>query len=185
MKETPTRSRVTLEEYERLRDEPGYRSEVSRGWLVREPQPGAWHGEVTGRLYRELDAFVRARGLGKVTNQTGFELSREPLTVRGPDVGFVRRARVPAEPPAGFWPGAPDLAVEVVSPSNTLSELQEKVIEYFDAGATQVWVIESRTRSVIVYHSLTDIAVLREPESLSAGDLLPGFAMPIAHLFEW
>ena len=79
MQSSPRRSDVlSLEEYERFRDEPGYRSEVSRGMLVREPQPGAWHGEVTGRLYTALDSFVRAHGLGKVTNQTGFPLSEHP-----------------------------------------------------------------------------------------------------------
>jgi Uma2 family endonuclease len=176
---------MTLEEYEQLKDEPGYRSEVSRGLVVREPQPGARHGEVTSRVHIALSAFVRAHGLGKVTNQTGFQLASKPLTVRGPDVGFVRSARVPAEPPTGFWPGAPDLAVEVVSPANSLADLQEKVIEYFEAGAAMVWVIEPRTRSVMVYHSLTDIAVLREHETLDGGDLLPGFSIPIAQLFEW
>jgi Uma2 family endonuclease len=117
---------ISLEQYERLRDVPGYRSELARGWLVRELQPGAVHGEVTGRLFVALDAFVRSNELGKVINQTGFLLSIPPPTARGPDVAFVRRERVPAEPPAGFWPGAPDLAVEVASPANSIADLQEK-----------------------------------------------------------
>ncbi len=176
---------LSVEEYEQLREEPGYRSELSRGLLVREPQPGAVHGEVTGRIFVALDAFVREHGLGRVTNQTGFRLSPLPRTVRGPDVAFVRREQVPAEPPASFWPFAPDLAVEVASPSNSLSGLQEKVIEYFEAGTAQVWIIEPRTRTVTVYRSLTDIALLRENEYLDGGDQLPGFSFPIARLFEW
>src|SRR6476659_7411489 len=107
-------SRISLEEYERTADEPGDRTELHRGLLIKEPQPGALHGEVTGRLYTALDAFVRARQLGKTTCQTGFRLFSDPPTVRGPDVAFVRRARVPAEPPSSFWPFGPDLAVEVV-----------------------------------------------------------------------
>jgi Uma2 family endonuclease len=176
---------ISLDQYEQLRDVPGYRSELARGWLVREPQPGAVHGEVTGRLFVALDAFVRSHELGKVTNQTGFLLVMQPPTVRGPDVAFVRRERVPVEPPSGFWPGAPDLAVEVASPANSMADLQEKVIEYFDAGTAQVWVIEPRTRTVTVYRSLADITVLRSTEELEGGTLLPGFALPIAQLFEW
>ena len=176
---------LTVDEYERLRDEPGYRSELSRGQLVREPQPGALHGEVTSRLHIALDAFVREYDLGRVTNQTGFRLASIPHTVRGPDVAFVRRERVPAQPPASFWPFAPDLAVEVASPSNSLSDLQQKVIEYFDAGTSEVWVIDPRTRTVTVYRSLTDIALLREDDTLESSQVIPRFSLPIARLFEW
>jgi Uma2 family endonuclease len=176
---------LSVEEYEQLRDEPGYRTELSRGLLVREPQPGAIHGEVTGRIYFALDSFVRERGLGRVTNQTGFLLATLPRTVRGPDVAFVRRDRVPTEPPKSFWPFAPDLAIEVASPSNSLSDLQEKVIEYFEAGTEQVWIIEPRTRTVTIYRSLSDITLLRETETIDGGDLLPGFSVRIAGLFEW
>ena len=101
------------EAYALMREDPAYRSELSRGWLVREPQPGALHGEATGRIYERLRTFVQARGLGRVTNQTGFELRPIPRTVRGPDVAFVRSERVPAEAPTLFWPFTPDLAVEV------------------------------------------------------------------------
>lgn len=176
---------LSVEEYRQLKDPPEYRTELSRGLLVREPQPGALHGEVTNRVFRAVDTFVRAHQLGMVTNQTGFELKVIPRTVRGPDVAFVRQERVPAVPPDGFWPLAPDLAIEVASPSNSLSDLQEKVIEYFEAGTTCVWVIEPRTRSVTVYRSVSDIVLLRDSDILRGDPLLSGFSIATAQLFEW
>ena len=173
----------SIEQYERLPDEPGYRVELSRGLLVREPQPGALHGEVTGRLYIALHAYVSKHDLGLVTNQTGFELSAIPRTVRGPDVAFIRRNRLPANIPIGFWQLAPDLAVEVASPANSLADLQEKTIEYFEAGCSLVWIVEPRTRTVTVYRSLSDIALLRESDLLEGGDLIPGFTLTVATIF--
>jgi Uma2 family endonuclease len=175
---------LSIEEYEHLADEPGYRTELSRGLLVREPQPGALHGEVTGRLYVALLEFVSRNRLGRVTNQTGFALRAIPRTVRGPDVAFIRADRLPAETPVSYWPFAPDLAVEVASPGNSLADLQQKTIEYFEAGTQQVWVIEPRTRTVTVYRSLHDITLLRETDTLEGGAVLPAFAMPVASLFE-
>ena len=178
-------SGLTIEEYECLQDEPGYRSELSRGQLVREPQPGAYHGEITGRVYTALDVFVRQHGLGKVTNQTGFRLTPIPRTVRGPDVAFVRRDRVPPVPPPGFWPFAPDLAVEVLSPSASATKLQVKIAEYFEAGTSLVWVVDPRTRTVTIYRSLTERAIVKEDELLEGGEIIPGFTAGVASLFDW
>ena len=174
---------LTIEEYEQLADEPGYRTELSRGLLVREPQPGALHGEVTGRLYVALLEYVTRNQLGKVTNQTGFALRGIPRTVRGPDVAFIRAARLPAETPVSYWPFAPDLAVEVASPSNSLADLQQKTIEYFEAGTELAWIVEPRTRTVTAYRSLKDITLLRESNVLDGGHVVPGFTLPIASLF--
>lgn len=179
----PARALLTVEQYEALPDEPEYRIELSRGRLVREPQPGALHGEVTGRLYAALLRFVEERDLGKVTNQTGFRLPLEPPCVRGPDVAFIRRDRLPPEIPVSFWPLAPDLAIEVASPSNSLADLQQKTIEYFESGVRQVWIVEPATRTVTVYRSLDDIQLIREHGLLDGDPVLPGFHLAIPSLF--
>lgn len=179
----PARTLLTVEQYEALPEEPEYRTELSRGRLVREPQPGALHGAITGRLYSALLRFVEERHLGTVTNQTGFRLPLEPPSVRGPDVAFIHRDRLPPEIPVGFWPLAPDLAVEVASPSNSLADLQQKTIEYFESGVRQVWIVEPATRTVTVYRSLDEIQLIREHGSLDGDPVMPGLQLSIASLF--
>ncbi len=170
---------LTAEQYERLTEDGQYRSELSRGLLIREPRPGALHARIAADLYSELQQFVQEHGLGSIEIEAGFRLSAEPLTVRGPDVAFISKDRLPAEIPVSWWPFAPDLAIEVVSPGKTLSELHEKIFEYFEAGTRQVWVVEPRTRSVTVYRSLSDISIVREPDVLDGGDLLPGLMLKL------
>ena len=103
--------------------------------------------------------------------------------MRGPDVAFIRAEKLPDSIPIGFWPVAPDLAIEVASPGNSLADLQEKAIEYLEAGTQIVWIVEPRTRSVTVYRSFSDIALLRENDTLTGETLLPGFALPVSSLF--
>ena len=177
---------ITLEGFEQIPDDPeGYRIELSRGLVVREPPPGAGHGDVCSRLVIALGGYVRANGLGRTVIEAGFLLSTDPPTVRQPDIAFVRASRVPADRPPAYWPFAPDLAIEVVSPSNTLSELQQKVIDYFEAGTVEVWLIDPHTRAATIYHGLSDIAVLREPERLDGGSIVSGFSMPLSEIFAW
>jgi Uma2 family endonuclease len=170
---------LTAEQYERLHEDDRYISEMSRGLLVREPRPGALHSRVAFELGVLLREFVKANDLGTVEVESGFKLSESPLTIRGPDIAFIRKERLPAELPVSWWPLAPDLAIEVVSPGKTLSELHVKIFEFFEAGTREIWVVESRTRSVTVYRSLSDIAVIREPEMLYGGVLLPGLRLPL------
>lgn len=168
---------LTAEQYERLDEDGRYRSELSRGRLVREPRPGALHARIAADLYSELQQYVETHGLGSVEIEAGFRLKAHPLTVRGPDVAFISRDRLPAEIPVSWWPFAPDLAIEIVSTSKTLAALNEKIFEYFESGTREVWVVEPRTRSVTVYRSLSNIALVREPEVIDGGDLLPGLQL--------
>jgi Uma2 family endonuclease len=172
--------RMSLTQYEQLREDDMYRSELSRGRLVREPRPGAVHSRVVVNLLVELQAYVKAHDLGSVETECGFRLSLDEPTVRGPDVAFIARERLPAELPRGFWPFAPDLAIEVASPSNSLSELQTKVLEYFDAGSRMVWVIDPETRTALVYHSPREITLLRDADSLEADPVIPGFHIALS-----
>lgn len=177
---------LTLEEYERLPDEDGYSLDLAAGRLVREPRPGARHGVIVGNLYRALDSFVRRRGLGRVVIETGFLLAEDPPTVRGPDVAFISVERLPVGPvPEGFWRLAPDLVVEVVSPSDSAAEIQEKVLQYLDAGTLAVWVVQPRTRTVEVWQPGADVHVVREGEALEGGDVLPGWRVELESLFSF
>lgn len=176
--------RLTLEEFQRMPEEDEHRLELSRGRVVREPRPGARHGVVATELIFRMETWARGRGLGRTVAVTGFLLSVDPPTVRGPDVAFISVGNLPPQGPArGFWKGAPDLAVEVLSPSNSAAEIQGKVLEYLDAGARLVWVIDPETRTATVYRSRAEIRLLTGADSLDGGDVLPGFRLPLAELF--
>jgi len=181
---TDTLERVSLEEFQRLPEEDGRRVELSRGRLIREPRPGAEHGWLAGRVFRAVDAYVEEHGAGLVIFETGFLLNVEPPTVRGPDVAFIAEANLPSGGvPSGFWTVPPDLAVEVVSPSNTSEEMQEKVLQYLEADTRLVWVVDPGTRSVTVYRSRNEIRLLTEGDTLDGADVLPGFRLSVADLF--
>lgn len=174
---------VTVEEFERFPEEQG-RSELVRGRIVREPPAGFGHGDLASRIDYRLRRIVEERALGKVvTAETGFVLSEDPPTVRVPDVAFVTAERVPSERLTGFAPFAPDLAVEIMSPSNTVSEIQEKVLEYLDAGTRLVWVVDPATDTITVWHSRGDIRLLGREDELQGGDVLPGFRLSVAEVF--
>lgn len=173
---------LTAEEFERLPDD-GYRTELVRGRVVREPPASYEHGRVGGEIFAVLHRFVREHRLGEVlTSETGFVLFHDPDTVRAPDAAFVSSARIPSDP-KGFARLAPDLAVEVVSPSNTWPEVQAKVFDYLDAGTRLVWVLEPRQRRIRVFRSREDVTILGEDDVLDGGDVLPGFRAPVRELF--
>ena len=116
--------------------------------------------------------------------ETGFKLASNPDVVRAPDVAFIRRDRVEEVGDVeGYWPGAPDLAVEVISPSDTYAEVQEKVFDWLEAGTKMVILVMPRKRAVTVYRSLTDIIMLTEHDVLDGGDVVPGWKVPVRELF--
>ncbi|MGH7571538.1 MAG: Uma2 family endonuclease [Gemmatimonadota bacterium] len=173
---------MTIEQFERLPDEPE-RLELVRGHVVREPPAGFEHCGIAGQITVCLGTFVRQHALGKVvTGDPGFVLFDDPPTVRAPDVAFVARDRLPDDP-RGFARLAPDLAVEVVSPSNTLSGIQDKVFDFLDAGTRLVWVVEPRGRTVTVYRSRDDIRILTASQEIEGGDVLPGLRIEVSEFF--
>jgi len=175
---------VTADELLRMPDD-GVRRELVRG-EVREMSPGgSRHGRIGAKILSRLEAYVEAGGLGEVHNaDTGFRLSSGPDTVRAPDVGFVTRGRADAVGDIeGFWPGAPDLAVEVISPTDVYSAVDEKVSEYLDAGCRMVVVVTPRRRTAAVYRSRSDIVLLTENDSLDGGDVVPGWTLPLREVF--
>jgi Uma2 family endonuclease len=174
---------MTIEEFERLPDD-GWRLELVRGQVVREPPAGFEHGDVAFEIGTLLRLFARKHRLGKVVGtDAGFVLFDEPPTVRAPDVAFVSKERLTFDPKR-FAPIAPDLAVEVISPSNTMSEIHEKVLDYLDAGTRLVWVVDPGSCMVAVYRSRDEIRLLNRADELDGGDVLPGFRLKVSELFE-
>jgi Uma2 family endonuclease len=177
---------TTAEELLRL-PEDGFRYELVNGELRRMTPSGYGHGVLVGNLTGPLEQYVRAHHLGQICGaETGFRLARAPDTVRAPDIAFIRRARQGPEPlPEGFYEGPPDLAVEVLSPSDTVFEVEEKIAEWLRAGCSVVWVINAKRRSVSLHRSGGRVQVLTEADTLDGGELLPGFTLPVAQVFRW
>jgi Uma2 family endonuclease len=170
---------------EQLFQTPGLgRSELVRGELIMMAPAGYRHGRLVSRINSRLEVFVEQAGLGEVTGaETGFLIARNPDTVRAPDVAFLTRDRVPATPPVGFYDGAPDLVVEILSPSDRASEVLGKVYDWLDAGCRAVWVVEPETKTVTVYRSRSQIVVLGVADQLSGEDVVPGFNLSVAEVF--
>lgn len=180
----PQRSTLTAEELYELPDDD-YQYELVSGELVRMSPSGAEHGLVTAALSHALREYVNRTQAGVCCGaETGFILQRDPDVVRAPDAAFVAWERIPASGvPKSYWPFAPDLAAEVISPGDRFADLQTKVVEYFRAGTRLVWVIEPATRTVYVYRARRDVQALGEQDDLTGGEALPGFRCPVRELF--
>ncbi|CAN5755386.1 Uma2 family endonuclease [soil metagenome] len=163
----------------------GFRYELVKGELRQMTPAGNVHGRVAMNFGILLGSYVKTHGLGAVyAAETGFKLATDPDTVRAPDVAFVNRARVEAVGGVeGFWPEAPDLSVEVISPGDSYAEVEEKVFDWLDAGTKMVVVVNPRQRSVTVYKSQSDITVLSEDDVLDGGDVVPGFELALREIF--
>jgi Uma2 family endonuclease len=181
---TITRS-VTADELLAMPDD-GYRYELVKGELIQMSPPGDEHGRVTMHVAAPLYQHVKEHGLGVVyAAETGFKLESDPDTVRAPDVAFVSRTRAEqAGKVEGYWIGAPDLAVEVLSPNDQRRRVDEKVAHWLAAGSRMVWVVSPKLRTVTVYLSLTDISVLTEKDTLHGSHVIPGFQIAVADLFQ-
>jgi Uma2 family endonuclease len=145
--------------------------------------PFAERGRVTMNLGTPIDVHVKAQDLGTVfAAETGFLLARDPDTVRAPDVAFLRADREPT-PERGYFPGAPDLAVEVLSPDDRPGYVRDKVAEWLEAGALAVWVVDPRARSVTVHEPGRSPTLLGASDTLDGGDVLPGLTIDVGEIF--
>jgi Uma2 family endonuclease len=160
------------------------RHELVAGVIVAEPFPTPRHDRTFRRLLRLLGDFFEARGLGEVFGETGYVLARDPDTVRGPDLSFVSRERLKDVDDARFFSGAPDLAVEILSPSNRRGEMHAKVADYLAAGARLVWVVDPKRKSVTTCRTLLAPRRLELSDALDCEDVLPGLAVPLEAIFE-
>lgn len=160
------------------------RCELVRGELIMMSPSGFEHGVIVARIASPLHAFVKKLGLGLVTGaETGFLIARKPDTVRAPDVGFVRAKRAAGALTKGFFLGAPDLAVEVLSPGDRPGEVTDKVNDWLGAGCQTVWVVDPEKRTVQAYRSDSEPVVWSEEDELDGGQMAPGFCLPVAEIF--
>jgi Uma2 family endonuclease len=161
------------------------RCELVRGEIIPMAPPGAEHGDISGQLLFLIKSFVAVRHLGKVyAAETGFTIARDPDTTRAPDVAFVRKERLPAATVRKYFPGAPNLAVEVNSPNDRASDVLAKVDEWLAAGTISVWVVDPPTRSIVVYRGGGEIIRYRDTDELRDEPTLPGFAMKLTDVFD-
>ncbi len=176
---------LTVEDLDAI-PEDGRKYELQAGLLISEPAPGWRHGRLAVRIASLLDAHVRKNGLGVVvSNDTGFVLSRSPDTVLGPDVSFVSRERLEkVGDPVTAFPGAPDVAIEILSPGNTPREIHAKVADYLAAGTTCVWIVDPQLKVIIEHRSLLAPRTLQPEDVLEAQDILPGLAVRVEEVFE-
>jgi len=173
---------VIIEQLEK--EPPDGRWELVQGELVMMTPSGYEHSDIEGNVYALLRPIVREQGLGRVlVGEPGFVLKRDPDTLRAPDVAFVCAERDdPNE--RGFFPGPPDLAVEVVSPEDRQQDVEAKARQWLDAGTQRVWIVWPATRSVTTHHPDGTKQILHEGDTLTGGDLVPGFECRVDAIFE-
>jgi len=163
-----------------------YRQELVDGILQEMEPPGTEHGIVAMRIGMSLATHVIEHDLGLAfAGEIGFQLRCDPDTVRAPDAGFVAKARIESAGgiPAGYWPGPPDLAIEVVSPKDRRSQLEGKALDWLAAGTRAVVVLDPPLRTATVYRARDDIRVLTDGERLDLGDVVPGWSARVDDLF--
>ena len=174
---------MTIEEFATI-SEPG-RFDLINGEVLQMPPAGGEHGEVAGEIGRLIGNFVAERQLGRCyAAETGFILDAESQTVLAPDVAFVQKSKIPPRSERrGFVPVVPDLVVEVVSPSNRVGDVNDKIAAYLDAGVQLVWLVEPVRRRVTAYTPDRTARLLIDGDTLDGGDVLPGFSLPLAEIF--
>lgn len=163
----------------------GKRYELVNGELRMISPAGFEHGRLVMRLASRLNQHVEEHQLGVVSAaETGFLLSRNPDTVRAPDVAFVEQNRLTRHADTrGYLPLAPDLVAEVVSPSDSHSEVEKKSLAWRTAGVRMVLVVEPATRTIQVYRSGNNIVSLTDQDTLDASDIVPGWRLVIGEVF--
>lgn len=156
--------------------------EIVNGVPAEKEMPGARHGGISSRLGRRLGAYVEDHGLGEVYVETSFQIGAQE---RIPDLAFIAAARIPSEgEPETKWLIAPDLAVEVISPTDFYEKVHAKALEYLTAGVKQVWIVSPENQIITVYRSATDITAFPPEGELVSEDLLPGFRCALREIFK-
>lgn len=184
---------MTAEELLMANPMPDARTELLRGQLVVREPPGYRHGDVAARILLAIGAHLaderRHLGWSKLRGrllaaETGFTLQRNPDTVRAPDVAYVRAERLPTEELPGYAEFAPDLVVEVRSPSDRAGRVLAKVADWLDAGTLLVWTVDPARHSAHVYRADGSESMLDANASLSGEDVIPGLVIQLSDLFD-
>ena len=177
-----TQTILTLTQFENLAED-GNLHEVSEGALVSLTHPKYRHMAVSHKVLRALQEFLTAHPIGEAYIEMAYLLAEDLPTLRVPDVSFLRSERLSGVGDDEYLRGAPDLAVEVVSPSNPKMDLEQQVRQYQTGGVAFVWVVYPERRSVDVFDAVRKIATLHEGDTLEAPSLFPGWSVPVAGLF--
>ncbi|MEZ2235074.1 Uma2 family endonuclease [Microcoleus sp.] len=184
--ETPAEEKVWTDAEFMALNRDGHRYEIVNGELIDMGNRSAKHGYVCSILMILLGGYVRIQKLGAMfDSSTAFKMKSG--NKRSPDVSFMAKERLQGleELPDGFLEGAPDLAVEILSPSNTVAEIHNKLVEYFENGARLVWVINPKEKYVLVYRSSQEPdRLLKSADSLDGEEIVSGFTLPVAELFQ-
>jgi Uma2 family endonuclease len=175
---------VTADQLLHMPDD-GIRRELVQGELREMTPSGSEHGYVAAKLAVFIGTFVEEKRLGATfAAETGFLLATNPDTVRAPDLAYVDRDRVIGQlKHSGYFPGAPDLAMEVISPGDSYAEVEAKVETWLEAGCRMVVVVNPRNRTMKVYRTPTSVCVLHIDDSFDGADVLPGFRLPLKQIF--
>jgi Uma2 family endonuclease len=177
---------ITADEFFRM-PEPadGSKQELVQGEIVTMPPTGYRHGRVQLKIGALLLSFVSSRGVGGVTVESGVRTERDPDSVRGPDISYWSVERVPLnESPIGYPEVPADLCVEVVSPSDRISQLRKKATEYLNCGVRMVWIADPEDQTVTIYRQPGEGRVLSDDAEITGEDVLPGFRCRIAEFFK-
>ncbi|NEQ99411.1 MAG: Uma2 family endonuclease [Cyanothece sp. SIO2G6] len=184
--EVITEKKVWTDEEFMALPQDGHRYEIVNGALVDMGNSGALHGHIAIVISSALFAVVNAQKLGALfDSSTAFKMNNG--NKRSPDISFFAKERLQGmtELPTGFLEGAPDLAVEILSPGNTVEEIEEKITEYFDNDARLVWVISPTQHYILVYRCAQEPdRLLKSVDSLDGEEVIPGFTLPVADLFQ-
>ena len=176
---------MTAEELLNLPDD-GFRYELVRGKLRKRLPAGQTQGKYASNIHISLGGYAKANRLGKsYIADTGYILATDPDHVLAPDFAFISNERLREIGESdGFAQGAPDVAVEVISPNDRYTEVEEKVEDWLNAGCRAVIVVNPRRRTVNLHRSPTEVTILTESDTLELGDIVPGWRMPVEDIFE-
>jgi Uma2 family endonuclease len=180
-------TQIRLVTADQLLQMPGdARCELIGGEIHEMPPSGRTHGRIASRFHGRLERFVRETGLGEAyIADAGFSIETDPDTVLAPDAAFVTAVReAQAAGTDGYFPGAPDLALEVISATDRYSEVAAKVQKYLGAGTRMVVVVDPPKRTVIVHRSYADVLILKEDDVIDGGDVVPGWTLQVRDLFD-
>jgi Uma2 family endonuclease len=176
---------MTAEGFMKLPDD-GYRHELVKGELAIAPLAKKQHGRLESRILRLLFDYVAVSRLGEVTTgNTGYFIFRNPDTIRAPDIGFIQAVRAAIGGDSdGYWEFAPDLAIEILSPTDTYGAVQRKIDDWLDAGTRLVWVVDPERKTVAVFAPDRGPRTYRDEEHLGGEDVLPGFDLALSEIFK-
>ena len=176
---------MTAEELLDLPDD-GFRYELIRGKLRKRLPAGQTHGEYASNINISLGGYVKANHLGKTyIAYTGYILATDSVHVLAPDLAFISNDRLSEIGESdGFAQGAPDVAVEIISPNDRYTDVEEKVEDWLNAGCSAVIVVNPRRRTANLHRSPTDMTTLTESDTLELDDIVPGWRMPVKDIFE-